>query len=290
MNFERHPLSSAFPDMPNEEFAALVLDIKTNGLREAAWVSDGMILDGWHRYLACKKAGQPFRYDEYKGSNRVAFVLSKNTLRRHLTAAQRAQAVVACHAWLTKGRLPVADKSAPVADLPPESTDPDADVLPAAVSAKEMAKEANVGVRTIERAKAVQAAGLGGKVRDGELSAKRAAELASAKEGRAPKPKPVRVDPRDKRIAELEAEVEALKAELAQTREGMTDLRHDAETAAELMGTEPAQVLKKHKVEIGRLEQVRDDLLNEKGQLVRRVRSLESKLQRYEKIKKAKAA
>jgi hypothetical protein len=45
-----------------------------------------------------------------------------------------------------------------------------------------MAEEAEVSPRTIEHAKTAHRAGLGDKVRDGELSAKKAAEIAKPKE------------------------------------------------------------------------------------------------------------
>ena len=55
--FEQHPLSAAFPAMPEVDLEALAEDIKAHGQREPGLLHEGMVLDGWHRYLACEKAG-----------------------------------------------------------------------------------------------------------------------------------------------------------------------------------------------------------------------------------------
>ena len=53
-------------------------DIKKNGLQEKIWTYKGQIIDGRHRYLACKKFGiEPmFREWDGKGSLRgVRYVI-----------------------------------------------------------------------------------------------------------------------------------------------------------------------------------------------------------------------
>lgn len=157
---QQHPLSAAFPAMPENELEALALDIETNGQREPGVIYDGQVLDGWHRYLACEIAGVEFRSTEFDGSDPVAFVLSRNLHRRHLTASQRAAAVVAAHNWRPHGDQK--SRSAPGADR----------------TTAEMAKEAEVSPRTIAQAKVAQEAGLGDAVRDGMLSAKEAEQIA----------------------------------------------------------------------------------------------------------------
>lgn len=253
----RHPLSAAFPDMPEDDFASLVADVRANGLREHGWLYEGMILDGWHRYQACEEAGVKFRYEEFKGSDPVAFVKSRNLERRHLTASQKAAAIVACHEWRPRG----GDQRAPGALRSPTAAD--------------MAKEAQVSERTIKQAKLAHEAGLGEAVRDGALSVKAAAQIAKGRD-----PEVRRVDPRDKRIAELEAANEALREEIEQVCEGAQEAVIAAETAAALLNTEPAKVLAKYKAEIARLERVRDDLTNQNGQLVRQVKALQRKLEK----------
>jgi len=90
-----HPLADLVPPMTDEEFDILVADIKANGLRESIMLHEGMILDGRHRYRACKAAG----WDEATilsglharhfcpevDGDPAAYVISANIHRRHLT-------------------------------------------------------------------------------------------------------------------------------------------------------------------------------------------------------------
>jgi ParB-like chromosome segregation protein Spo0J len=89
-----HPLAD-FPPMEDDEFAALVADIKANGLLEPIVLYQDKILDGCHRHKACLKTGVEPRFEEFKGDDAAAtaFVISKNVHRRHLTAEQKRELV-----------------------------------------------------------------------------------------------------------------------------------------------------------------------------------------------------
>ena len=98
---EFHPIASLFPMMADEEFSALVADIGANGQREPIWVSDGLIIDGRNRYLACQKANVEPQYLYWSGEGSlVAFVVSLNLHRRHLSASQRGCVAVDMLPWL----------------------------------------------------------------------------------------------------------------------------------------------------------------------------------------------
>lgn len=99
MNYELHPLSTLFPRMDEASFASLVADIRANGLREPITVHQNMILDGGNRYRACLEAGIEPTFTEFGGGNLVAFVLSANLHRRHLTAGQQAAIVASAQDW-----------------------------------------------------------------------------------------------------------------------------------------------------------------------------------------------
>src|SRR5690349_6175265 len=90
-----HPVAALFPLMEGEDFAALVEDIRENGLLEPIWTHDGQIIDGRNRYRACEAAGVKPHFRQWDGTGSlVAFVVSLNLKRRHLTAAQRAMVAV----------------------------------------------------------------------------------------------------------------------------------------------------------------------------------------------------
>ena len=76
--------------MEGEEFDALVADIKASGLRERIMLYEGKILDGRNRYRACLKAGfEPVTIQLPPICDPVAYVISANIRRRHLTADQK---------------------------------------------------------------------------------------------------------------------------------------------------------------------------------------------------------
>lgn len=103
MTYALHPLCETLPDMPADQFSRLVEDIRANGLRHPIVLFEGKILDGRHRYRACTDAGVDPRYEQYTGQDALAFVLSENLARRHLSESQRAM-VAAKIANLNKGQ------------------------------------------------------------------------------------------------------------------------------------------------------------------------------------------
>ena len=88
-NLYRHDLSAMFGDMPRGDCARLAADIERHGLIEPITLWEGRIIDGWHRYRACREVGVEPRFVEHLGGKReaLAFVVSKNARRRHLTEA-----------------------------------------------------------------------------------------------------------------------------------------------------------------------------------------------------------
>ena len=203
--------------MQKADFEALVNDIGVHGLRNNITLFDGAILDGWHRYQACLQADVEPRYQEYKGADPAGYVRSVNWHRRHLTESQRAMAQVALTAWAKRG----GNQSAPGAD--------------SGQTAAEIAKDAQVGTRTVERAKVVHAKGsdaLKTAVIEGDITVKQAAEIAKlpaekqAEAMAAPAIKPSKSPSAPASIVPLE-EYEALKAanvELQELVENQADM------------------------------------------------------------------
>jgi len=84
-----HPAAELFPDFDNARFEELKEDIKERGLRRAIVKKGDVILDGRHRLRACRELGIEPTFQEFTGNDEVAYIISVNVLRRHLTADQR---------------------------------------------------------------------------------------------------------------------------------------------------------------------------------------------------------
>lgn len=86
-----HPAADLFPMVEGDEFRELCVDIKERGLAQPITIwTDGTLLDGRNRLLACYATDQEVVLDRYEGEDPVQFSLSANLHRRHLNAGQRA--------------------------------------------------------------------------------------------------------------------------------------------------------------------------------------------------------
>lgn len=94
---EVHPIAALFPMMTEEELQDLAADIKANGLRQPITLdAAGMLIDGRNRLHACELAGVRPLFTVFDG-DAVAFILSSNVARRHLSKGQ--QAMATAKAW-----------------------------------------------------------------------------------------------------------------------------------------------------------------------------------------------
>ena len=173
---EYHPLANLFPLIDGDEFQSLVDDIRAHGVLEPVILHDGMILDGRNRYRASKAAGVDCPLRTFDGSDPVAFVISLNLKRRHLSESQRAM-VAAKLANLSDGQR--ADRrSANLPTLP--------GVQPVApITQAEASDRLNVSPRSTGNARAVQEKGipeLQEAVESGGISVSAAALIAKQEE------------------------------------------------------------------------------------------------------------
>ena len=118
--YKVHPAADVFPMMSDEELAALGEDIKANGLRVPVLLVAGpggildrhpILIDGRNRLEAMERVGLPIpRLDKWGGGSGVemvfdgetvfmgdpvAYIISLNIHRRHLTKQQQADLIVA---------------------------------------------------------------------------------------------------------------------------------------------------------------------------------------------------
>ena len=160
--FAFHPAADLFPPLEGIEFDELVADIKANGLIEPVVVHEEMILDGRNRYRACLAAGVEPTLTPFRGDDPVAFVISANLRRRHLSESQRAM-VAARLATLKDGQRQVGK----FADVPTQ---------------EEAAALLNVSERTLRHARGVREHGapeLIHAVDQGSVSVSAAADVAT---------------------------------------------------------------------------------------------------------------
>jgi ParB-like chromosome segregation protein Spo0J len=86
---EFHEAANIFP-LDEEHIDELAADIRKNGLRVPIETLDGKIIDGRRRHLACGRVGVKPTYRAVQEDDPIAYVLTLNLHRRHLTPSQAA--------------------------------------------------------------------------------------------------------------------------------------------------------------------------------------------------------
>lgn len=256
---KQHPLSSAFPAMPAEQFQALKDSITDIGVQEPITLFEGMVIDGWHRYTAANELGMDCPTVDLGDVDPQAFVVAKNKARRHITMSQIATAVVAVYQWKPAHRP---SNSAPGADL--------------SKSTKQLAEIAGVGTRTIEQAKTVEAKAtpeVKAAVKSGAMSVKKAAETVNPPKVKEETREPVEdYGPDD---AELAANAAAAAADMRAMEKLLEEDDKLSAAFAEI---------KRLNAELAQVKQARDGYMNKSNELIGMVKKLQRQLD------KAKAA
>jgi 16S rRNA G966 N2-methylase RsmD len=180
-----HPAAELFPLLADDELRDLSEDIRRHGLHQPVWLWDDpergtVLLDGRNRARACLLAGVEIRTQPYRGDDPIAFSISANEKRRHLTAGQRAFLALEIEklyaAEVKRGR-PRNDDQEKVADLRPFPSRENK-------SAERAAKVVNASGRGVSQAKRVEreAPDLAEKVRAGQLAMDRAERIIRDRE------------------------------------------------------------------------------------------------------------
>lgn len=103
-----HPLAEIVPPMTPEEYKKLKENIKAHGQREPITLYEGKIIDGAHRYRACRELGIQPKTRELRDEEPLDFIISENVARRHLSVGQIAALAVAM-AEEMRARFPASD-------------------------------------------------------------------------------------------------------------------------------------------------------------------------------------
>lgn len=106
-----HPVADLFPMLPEDELSDLAEDIKANGLQQPIVIQDGTLIDGRNRLAACKLAKVEPTFTEVNGVDPVAYVLSANLARRHMSKGQRAMAAAKTRLFLKNNQSEAAESA-----------------------------------------------------------------------------------------------------------------------------------------------------------------------------------
>jgi len=178
--YKPHPFALAMPKMPREDFETLVANIVANGLNDSIVVYRDQVLDGVHRQAACEIAGIKPRFQKLEAFREnpddeaaMAFVVSANLTRRHLTIGQRS-AAAASLANMKEGR----PKKTPSIGGISKNGAPEKPPKGHVISQADAAKLMNVSTKSVERAAKVKRESPEDfeKVKSGEISLNKAAK------------------------------------------------------------------------------------------------------------------
>lgn len=99
--YEAHDAAKLFP-LDEGNIPKLANDIRRHGLRVPIELFDGKIIDGRRRFRACMRAGVNPEFRTVELDDPVAYVLSLNILRRHLTVPEIAVIREQAYAYLDR--------------------------------------------------------------------------------------------------------------------------------------------------------------------------------------------
>lgn len=141
MNYQRHPISSAFPDLRTDELRELRESVRTLGVLEPIMIFEGMILDGWQRYTVARELNVQCPVRRFSGNPQeaVEYAVAKQA-RRNMTKLERAAVLIELHSRHLAGRGN-RSKSASMADF---------------ITLAALAARTGIGERTLRRARRLE--------------------------------------------------------------------------------------------------------------------------------------
>ena len=160
--YERHELSTIiFGDMPDDEFNALVAEIREDGLMESSIITlDGKVLYDWDRYRASIIVDAQPIITPYEGNDPVTSVM-RIIKGLEFTALQKASMAVVADQWRSGGRGVI------------QSRDDSGQFTVASGGARtneQLAEFVGVSTRQIQHARKAERFGFGQAVRRGDIN------------------------------------------------------------------------------------------------------------------------
>jgi hypothetical protein len=88
--YQQHPYGKVWQRFDTDAFAELVSNVQSRGLDQEIILYQEMVLEGWHRYLACLLSNTEPRFVEFKGTDlQAAEKVHASGVRRQSSADQR---------------------------------------------------------------------------------------------------------------------------------------------------------------------------------------------------------
>jgi chromosome segregation ATPase len=265
MSYVQHPLSKAFPPMPDEQFKALVDDVDLNGLRNPILIYQGKILDGWHRYQACVELNvKKMRMADWEGDDPVAFVLSQNLHRRHLNPSQRSFIFAELADWAKSSGRP--SKSLQVATMTLEKA---AELTQVSKSTMKNAKQATQAQPEVQEA-----------VKEGRMSVAEAAKLS--KEPPAKQKQAAKTSGQKKPRQEKPKEEMIPLSVYQDLKTNYVALAEEFKACSAVQGGREVEELKKLQRELRSMTAARDQWQNKCSEMTRQNNYLSSRVKKLE--------
>ncbi len=178
-----HPAADLMPYMTDEEYEDLVKDVRERGfLHQVRITDDRLVIDGRNRLCASVDVGLDVGLKIHNPSDPIAYVMSENMKRRHLTASQRAMigievekmySVIAKEKQRESGRFDGKNKDGtPKLQVPPNLAEPENKDSKQNEAREKAAKQVGVGHTLISDAKRIDKLypELADKVREGKTT------------------------------------------------------------------------------------------------------------------------
>lgn len=274
MTLLQHPLSAAWPAMQSDEYQSLKDSVEIIGIQNPITLFEGQVIDGWHRYKAATELGLHCPSKLLGDVDPVDFVKSQNDARRHITASQKAAAIVAIYTW-----KPVGSNQHEAGRVP--------GTLPQKTNA-ELAAIAGVGNKTIKDAKAVHANAtpeVKEAVKAGTMSVKAAAETIKPKKDKPAKPPKPKAQPEPQPApAPVDDEGAPDQAELDMSA---AHLAAEAKTIALLLASDAqlSELAEKNtqlELQITQLNWRIQGLMNEKNEHIAMIKRLQKQIKKQD--------